>query len=93
MAPSETLSFTDVEAAGLSDWRQLFEALRTRFLTGSFETGLRLVNRIGELAEQANHHPDVAISWNKVTLTLSTHSAGGLTAADFALARQISALS
>ena len=40
----------------------------------------------------ANHHPDVAISWNKVTLTLSTHSAGGLTFDDFDLARQISAL-
>ena len=39
-----------------------------------------------------NHHPDVAIAWNKVTLTLSTHSAGGLTANDFALARQISSL-
>ena len=44
------------------------------------------------LAETANHHPDVTIKWNKVTLTLSTHSAGGLTANDFALARQISAL-
>jgi len=44
------------------------------------------------LAEAAGHHPDVAISWNKVTLTLSTHSAGGLTQADFALARQISQL-
>ena len=45
------------------------------------------------LAEDAGHHPDIDIRWNKVTLTLSTHSAGGLTAADFALARRISALS
>ena len=51
------------------------------------------VGAVAYLAESANHHPDVAISWNKVTLTLSTHSAGGLTADDFALARQISALS
>jgi 4a-hydroxytetrahydrobiopterin dehydratase len=43
-------------------------------------------------AEAANHHPDIAISWNRVTFTLSTHSAGGLTAADFALAGRISAL-
>ncbi|HXC85003.1 MAG TPA: 4a-hydroxytetrahydrobiopterin dehydratase [Trebonia sp.] len=44
------------------------------------------------MAQTADHHPDIAISWNQVTLTLSTHSAGGLTAKDFALARQISAL-
>ena len=44
------------------------------------------------LAERANHHPDILIQWNKVTLTLSTHSAGGLTGADFNLARLISGL-
>jgi 4a-hydroxytetrahydrobiopterin dehydratase len=47
---------------------------------------------VAYLAEQANHHPDILIQWNKVTLTLSTHSAGGLTAADFDLAGKISAL-
>src|ERR1022692_2917087 len=47
---------------------------------------------VAHLAQAANHHPDIAISWNKVTLTLSTHSAGGLTRADFSLASQISAL-
>lgn len=57
-----------------------------------FGDALRYVNAVGYLAEQANHHPDIAVSWNKVTLTLSTHSAGGLTANDFALAKSISAL-
>lgn len=57
-----------------------------------FRDALLYVNAIGYLAEQANHHPDVAISWNKVTLHLVSHSAGGLTAKDFALARQISEL-
>ena len=52
----------------------------------------KFVGAVAYLAERANHHPDVSISWNKVTLTLSTHSAGGLTLADFNLARQISAL-
>ena len=47
---------------------------------------------VGYLAEQANHHPDMTIQWNRVTLTLSTHSAGGLTSADFDLARRITAL-
>ena len=57
-----------------------------------FRDALLYVNAIGYLAEQANHHPDIAISWNKVTLHLVSHSAGGLTAKDFALARQISEL-
>ena len=57
-----------------------------------FGDALRYVNAVGYLAEQANHHPDIAISWNKVTLTLSTHSAGGLTGNDFALAKAVNAL-
>jgi 4a-hydroxytetrahydrobiopterin dehydratase len=48
---------------------------------------------VAYVAERANHHPDILIEWNKVTLTLSTHSAGGLTGADFDLAGAINALS
>ena len=51
-----------------------------------------LTGAVAYLAEQANHHPDILIQWNKVTLTLSTHSAGGLTANDFDLAAKINAL-
>ena len=58
-----------------------------------FRDSLLFVGAVAYLAEAANHHPDVAIAWDKVTLTLSTHAKGGLTAADFALAGQISALS
>jgi 4a-hydroxytetrahydrobiopterin dehydratase len=90
MAPSETLSFAEVEAAGLSDWRQLFEALRTRFRTGDFATGLQLVNRIGELAEAANHHPDVDLRYPHVNVTLFSHDVFGVTSRDIELARQIS---
>jgi 4a-hydroxytetrahydrobiopterin dehydratase len=57
-----------------------------------FRDSLLYLNAVGYLAERANHHPDVEVSWNKVTLTLSTHSEGGLTARDFALARQINDL-
>jgi 4a-hydroxytetrahydrobiopterin dehydratase len=91
MPTSEILSFTDVEAAGLSDWRQLFEALRTRFLTGDFATGLRLVSRIGELAEAANHHPDVDLRYPHVNVTLFSHDVFGVTSRDVDLARAISA--
>jgi 4a-hydroxytetrahydrobiopterin dehydratase len=91
MATSDTLSFADVEAAGLGDWRQLFEALRTRFLTGDFATGLRLVTRVGELAEEANHHPDVDLRYPHVNVTLFSHDVFGVTSRDVDLARAISA--
>ena len=50
---------------------------------------MKFVNRVARAAEAAAHHPDVDIRWNKVTLTLATHSEGGLTRKDFALAQQI----
>ena len=59
---------------------------------GDFAGALAYVNRVGALAEAANHHPDVDIRWKKVTLRLSTHSAGGLTERDLALAAQVDAL-
>jgi 4a-hydroxytetrahydrobiopterin dehydratase len=90
MDASQTLSFAEVEAAGLSDWRQLFEALRTRFLTGDFATGLALTGRIGELAEAANHHPDVDLRYPHVNVTLFSHDVFGVTSRDIDLARAIS---
>jgi 4a-hydroxytetrahydrobiopterin dehydratase len=58
-----------------------------------FAAALEYVNRVGELAEAANHHPDILLhSWNRVRLTLSTHSEGGLTAADFELAGRVAGL-
>jgi 4a-hydroxytetrahydrobiopterin dehydratase len=68
------------------------EITRT-FERRDFKDAMLLVGAVAFLAEEVNHHPDIDVRWNKVTLTLSTHSAGGLTAADFALARRISALS
>lgn len=91
MTDSQTMSFAEVEAAGLADWRQLFEALRTRFLTGDFATGLSLTTRIGELAEAANHHPDVDLRYPHVNVTLFSHDVFGVTSRDVDLALQISA--
>ncbi|MEY2568320.1 MAG: 4a-hydroxytetrahydrobiopterin dehydratase [Actinomycetota bacterium] len=54
-----------------------------------FAEALAYVNAVGEVAEAANHHPDIAISWNTVTLTLFTHDAGAITDADHAMARQL----
>lgn len=62
------------------------------FPTGNFLAGLGFVTRIAVLAEKANHHPDIVLSYPKVTVHLTTHSAGGLTQKDFDLAAQIDLL-
>jgi 4a-hydroxytetrahydrobiopterin dehydratase len=80
------------ELAGVPAWTREGGAISTVTHRADFRDALLYVGAVAYLAETANHHPDVTIEWNKVTLTLSTHSAGGLTANDFALARQISAL-
>ena len=59
---------------------------------GSFLGGIRLVDAVAEVAEAADHHPDIDIRWRTVTFRLSTHSAGGVTELDLELARQIDAL-
>ncbi len=81
------------ELATVPAWTRDGDAITTVTARQDFRDALLYLGAVAYLAESANHHPDVAISWNKVTLTLSTHSAGGLTANDFVLARQISALS
>jgi 4a-hydroxytetrahydrobiopterin dehydratase len=81
------------ELSTVPAWSRDGDSITTVTERADFRDSLLYVGAVAYLAEAANHHPDVAIAWNKVTLTLSTHSAGGLTAADFTLARQISALS
>lgn len=74
-------------------WRREGESIVREFDFADFAAAISFVNDVAGLAEQANHHPDILVhGWNKVTLTLSTHSEGGLTSADFALAGQIDEL-
>ncbi|MDN5761046.1 MAG: 4a-hydroxytetrahydrobiopterin dehydratase [Microlunatus sp.] len=75
----------------LSNWKLSEDqtSISTSFELADFVAALDLVNRVGREAEQRNHHPDIDIRWNTVTLVLSTHSAGGLTAADLELAGRI----
>jgi 4a-hydroxytetrahydrobiopterin dehydratase len=63
--------------------------IRRNYKTDGWPTTLMLVNAIGYMAEAAYHHPDLSVTWGRVTVKLSTHSAGGITDKDFALARQI----
>ncbi len=78
--------------AGLTGWERQDESIVRVATLKDFKAAVLYVGAVAYLAEAANHHPDIAVAWNKVTLTLSTHSAGGLTSKDFALAEQISAL-
>ena len=82
----------NAELTAVPAWTRDGNSIATVTTRQDFRDALLYVGAVAYLAETANHHPDVTINWNKVTLTLSTHSAGGLTANDFALARQISAL-
>jgi 4a-hydroxytetrahydrobiopterin dehydratase len=78
--------------AGLSGWARSGEAIEKSFKREDFVGSVRFVDNLVESAEAMNHHPDLAISWDTVTVTISTHSEGGLTAADFELAEKIDAL-
>jgi 4a-hydroxytetrahydrobiopterin dehydratase len=73
-------------------WRAERGAIARTYETEGWGTTLMLVNAIGFVAEAADHHPDLEVSWAKVTVRLSTHSAGGITDKDSALAREIERL-
>ena len=81
------------EAVGVEDWRVLlfFDGACAHFKTGTFSTGVTLVDAIGRLAEAANHHPDVDLRYEGVTVRLRTHDVDGLSERDIHFARQISA--
>lgn len=78
--------------AGLSGWQRTGDAIEKSFECGDFVGSVRFVDSVVQPAETMNHHPDVTISWATVTVTISTHSEGGLTASDFELAEKIDAL-
>ncbi|MGI8522213.1 MAG: 4a-hydroxytetrahydrobiopterin dehydratase [Nocardioides sp.] len=89
--PKQTLTFQQVQDAGLDDWRMLFSALHARFRTGDFATGLELVNRIGRDAEELNHHPDLDLRYPHLNVRLTSHDVGGVSSRDLELARRTSA--
>lgn len=70
-------------------WQLTDRAIRKQYTFDTFLDGIRFVDRVATVAEAADHHPDIDIRYTRVTMTLSTHSAGGLTDKDFALADQI----
>ena len=77
----------------MSEWRQEGEALVRDYEFKDFAEAMAYVNRVADLAEEVNHHPDILVhGWNNVRLTLTTHSAGRLTENDHEMARRIDGL-
>jgi 4a-hydroxytetrahydrobiopterin dehydratase len=73
----------------LRDWSHAGKAIHKKFTFKSFMPGIGFVNKIAEAAEKAGHHPDITINYNVVSISLSTHSEGGVTEKDFSLAQDI----
>jgi 4a-hydroxytetrahydrobiopterin dehydratase len=91
---AELINPTEIQerASQLSGWTIEGKQLRSTRLFKDFIEAIAFVNKLVAPSEAAGHHPDIEISYNKVTVNLTTHDAGGLTEKDFALAQEISAL-
>ena len=85
-----TLTAAQIQHERLTDWVLIVRALEARYETNGFATGLELVDRIGAAAEEADHHPDLTLTWPTVLVRLWSHDVRGVTARDIALARRIS---
>ena len=90
--PKLSIAQTKVRLATVPEWKKQARTLTRTYQFKDFPKAIRFVNAVARLAEKAWHHPDIDIRWNKVTLTLTTHDAGGLTEKDFDLARRFDRL-
>ena len=90
----EKLTASQIKTAltSVPTWKKKGANITRTFTFKDFPAAMKFVNAVAKPAEKSNHHPDIDIRWNKVTLALSTHDAGGLTRKDFALAKQFDAL-
>ena len=86
----QTFSGDEIVEMGLDDWRSIHETLRSRFRTGDFVTGLEMVNRIGAVAEEMDHHPDLDLRYGHLDVLLMSHDVHAKTQRDVDLARRIS---
>ena len=94
MARRKLLTDAEIAArlAEVPKWTRMGNAITRSWEFEDFAEALAFIIKVGALAEAMNHHPDIVNSWNKVTLTLTTHDRGGLTELDFELAKKIDPL-
>jgi 4a-hydroxytetrahydrobiopterin dehydratase len=88
------LNASEIKSALVSvpEWKKKGSTISRTYQFKDFPAAIRFVDGVAELAEAAWHHPDIDVRWNKVTLTLTTHDAGGLTKKDFVLAQKFDRL-
>ncbi|HEX8249130.1 MAG TPA: 4a-hydroxytetrahydrobiopterin dehydratase [Pyrinomonadaceae bacterium] len=88
------LSAEEIEAnlSGLDDWTVTNEKLSKKFEFANFAESLSFVNKVGEIAERRDHHPDILFGWGYAEFFITTHDRGGITARDFELAKEIDAI-
>ena len=89
---TSNLGNTEGNLAAAPNWTRAGEIISRTFEFSDFVAAIKFVNAVAAIAEAAQHHPDIDVRWNRVTLAFTTHDAGGLTEKDFALARQCDAL-
>jgi 4a-hydroxytetrahydrobiopterin dehydratase len=94
LLPMAKLPAAQIETrlAAVPGWKKRNQTIQRTYQFKDFPAAIRFVNAVARLAEMAWHHPDIDIRWNKVTLVLTTHDAGGLTEKDFQLARKFDRL-
>ena len=90
----ETLNLTQIKTAlgTVPEWKKKGSTISRIYQFKDFPGAIKFVNGVARVAEKAQHHPDIDIRWNKVTLALTTHDAGGLTEKDFEQAKKFDAL-
>lgn len=86
----QKLSEAEIEAELLNtpDWAEVSGAIQKTFQLPDFRTAMAFVDGLADYAERVQHHPEILIRYNKVTISVNTHDAGGITAKDFALAQE-----
>jgi 4a-hydroxytetrahydrobiopterin dehydratase len=91
---TERMSDVEITArVAASEWEREGDEIVREWKFSDFAAAIAFVDRVGEVAEDANHHPDILLhGWNKVRLSMTNHSAGGLTDTDFVLAARFDAL-
>ena len=89
--PAPASAQFQAELATIPQWQRNGQTISRTYEFEDFVAAMKFVNAVAGLAEQVQHHPDIDVRWNKVTLALTTHDAGGLTQKDFALARECDA--
>ena len=88
LAPEEILA----NLSEMEDWHAENDILSRRFEFENFSDALEFVNKVGAIAERRDHHPDITFGWGYAEINLTTHDRGGITAFDFAVAKEIDAI-